>query len=1185
MKGEKNMNKFLQKVAKIFLGLSMAAGVGVAIGAGRKDASAVHAGTANFTLSSASSVTVDGVTASFAKGSGSTAPTWYAAGLRLYAKNTVTISSSSSITGISFNWEKQGSKTFCGVTASTGSYTHPSAAGVGTWTGSATSIVFTLANTSGAQLQLNTFSVTYTSGATVSSVSSSGHKTSFANGETFSYGGTLTATYSDSTSKAVTPTSYKYGASGINPTSAGTAITTSTALSYATHNGQYIYVLYTESGTTVYTSYQITVSAPKTPGSVSSAGQTTTFDAGDTFTYGGTLTVTYTDSTNATVSPTSFKVGNAGINPTSAGTVITPGSTTLSRDDHNGKTVYVLYTENGTTVYTSYVITVNAISSVTFTAGIDTGSVSAQGTPDTITKSGISFYCTSWKNDSGTNYRLYKNATVTFTSTVGNMSKIEFTGNDGSYKISQMGSETTGTLVVDETNNKSTWTGDASTVSFTMTGQGRASTVVVTLVSNDPLVELAAGSATSVSMMKGDSDTSVKVHVANIASKTWTYTFDEDEDEGLSTSSYISVSAGAAVNDVHTLTITTKAVGSTVLHISVSGTACATTIPVTVAAKPASMTVVHSDISAGELEIITGAYKQVSFSGEDTDGNAYAIAAGDVTPSATSGSSHVTLSGSRITGASEGTAVVRYTLNALTSVYAEITVNVVDDYIVSVGTPTFATGLTDTQGDSPDVSVFTSRPGTMYSGTATTIPFENYKFSYESTYASAEYGSVFSYDFSHGTTVDSTHKLQTIYVFCDIDEAAHGSFTVTVEQLDDPLTAISFTNVTNNAVDVARGSTFQLEWAYTPTNPTDGKEVVFIIDDNDDGISITVSELGLISIGSNSALGTALVVMESAHDDAIYDYVYVSATLESMKYTVNETESLTPSSTVAVGDRVVMVAVDKNSVNYEFTAFSGASTNYGTATSYTTTVSKSMILTVVAGNSTGTVAFKTSDNEYVAWVSGKNSITNKASLDDYGSWTIDGSTFQNKQDTTRYLYLNYNNGTPRFACYADKSEDTTGNYTVPTFLKITGGNVQYDVTEELFNAIHNNFGVGKTYEWSDSCPAFDEDAWTDACEAILDLANYDDYKLNRAVADASGNEIEVFLAKYDFLVYKFGTNDYDYLGRYQTGGINQGLRTGVNPLVNIFGTKTNTVAIIVIISMVSVTAIGGYFFLRKRKEN
>ena len=112
----------------------------------------------DFTLSSAAEVSQDGITVSFAKGSGSTAPAWYAAGLRLYVNNTVTITSTSNITAISFNWEKQGSKAFASVTASTGSYSHPTAAGEGTWSGSAKSITFTLGGSG--QLQLNTFSVT-----------------------------------------------------------------------------------------------------------------------------------------------------------------------------------------------------------------------------------------------------------------------------------------------------------------------------------------------------------------------------------------------------------------------------------------------------------------------------------------------------------------------------------------------------------------------------------------------------------------------------------------------------------------------------------------------------------------------------------------------------------------------------------------------------------------------------------------------------------------------------------------------------------------------------------------------------------------------------------------------------------------------------------------------------------------
>ena len=159
------MNKKTLRIAGWALGLSMAvAGVGVAVGASAKasvETKATLAGTeVSFTLSSASNVTSDGINVSFAKGSGSTAPTWYDAGLRLYSSNTITISSTTrTITGIEFSWEKQGSKAFASATASSGSYSHPATTGTGTWTGSAESITITLGGSG--QLQLNTFSVYY----------------------------------------------------------------------------------------------------------------------------------------------------------------------------------------------------------------------------------------------------------------------------------------------------------------------------------------------------------------------------------------------------------------------------------------------------------------------------------------------------------------------------------------------------------------------------------------------------------------------------------------------------------------------------------------------------------------------------------------------------------------------------------------------------------------------------------------------------------------------------------------------------------------------------------------------------------------------------------------------------------------------------------------------------------------
>ncbi len=113
---------------------------------------------ANFTLSSADSVTVDGITVSFSKASGQSDPAWYDNGLRLYANNEVTVSYEGELREIVFNWQVQGSKDFNTCTANVGEYTHPETAGEGLWSGSDSSVVFTLGDKG--QLLLNTFSVT-----------------------------------------------------------------------------------------------------------------------------------------------------------------------------------------------------------------------------------------------------------------------------------------------------------------------------------------------------------------------------------------------------------------------------------------------------------------------------------------------------------------------------------------------------------------------------------------------------------------------------------------------------------------------------------------------------------------------------------------------------------------------------------------------------------------------------------------------------------------------------------------------------------------------------------------------------------------------------------------------------------------------------------------------------------------
>ena len=86
--------------------------------------------------------------------------------------------------------------------------------------------------------------------------------------------------------------------------------------------------------------------------------------------------------------------------------------------------------------------------------------------------------------------------------------------------------------------------------------------------------------------------------------------------------------------------------------------------------------------------------------------------------------------------------------------------------------------------------------------------------------------------------------------------------------------------------------------------------------------------------------------------------------------------------------------------------------------------------------------------------------------------------------------------------------------------------------------------------------------------------------LHDASANENGNIVEKAVAKYDYIVGKYGTSSYSNF-------INRNITPigGAKIALNKVSENTNTIAAIVIISLVSVTAIGGYFFIRRRKVN
>ena len=125
--------------------------------------------------------------------------------------------------------------------------------------------------------------------------------------------------------------------------------------------------------------------------------------------------------------------------------------------------------------------------------------------------------------------------------------------------------------------------------------------------------------------------------------------------------------------------------------------------------------------------------------------------------------------------------------------------------------------------------------------------------------------------------------------------------------------------------------------------------------------------------------------------------------------------SYTKATSIAVGDTVVLVCESKTT---ELNGISSTSTKYGMQVAYSGSPAGAMALEVVAGTTSGSFAFKNGSN-YLSWSSG-NSLTTATSVTANSSWTVTfdasgNAVIKNVKDSTRQLQ--YNSGSPRFACY------------------------------------------------------------------------------------------------------------------------------------------------------------------------
>ena len=127
---------------------------------------------------------------------------------------------------------------------------------------------------------------------------------------------------------------------------------------------------------------------------------------------------------------------------------------------------------------------------VTFTAGTDT----SDGT--SITKGGITVSFSSGVFNRTDNYRCYSGASMTISSTVGNITQIDFTATSGNPMTKFSGNPDVGSWT--DTSTKTQWKGDAAEINFgTTSGQCRITEIVVTYtpaVKTDPTITFNNGS-------------------------------------------------------------------------------------------------------------------------------------------------------------------------------------------------------------------------------------------------------------------------------------------------------------------------------------------------------------------------------------------------------------------------------------------------------------------------------------------------------------------------------------------------------------------------------------------------------------------------------------------------------------------------------------------------------------------
>ena len=347
-----------------------------------------------------------------------------------------------------------------------------------------------------------------------------------------------------------------------------------------------------------------------------------------------------------------------------------------------------------------------------------------------------------------------------------------------------------------------------------------------------------------------------------------------------------------------------------------------------------------------------------------------------------------------------------------------------------------------------------------------------------------------------------------------------------------------------------------------------GKVNIYVYFDSDDSDSF------------DSSIDTVFDTCEVTLTAPVIDYSAVTYGGTGVKITSSNKSTL-----LVAGKKIIMTYNDEE--------VAGSYGSYMDATSTSVTFSNSTVtigdgtaqigITVLELESaTGGFYLKTKDGKYLSHTGSGSSAGNFSKTDEGSTiWVVSEDGIYDKDHSDIATIKCNTTTTPahRFKTY--KSTFTSGgSVVVYSFEEYTDVAITY--ATNFLNA--NVCGTNDNTKASASVWAAQYSAWTQINSGAQNI-------LKNGAANADSDDmIQKCLAKYDRVQYLYyNTNERDtyndFMLRVSNGKVTP--RSG-NSLIlgkTLLGENTNTVAIIVIISMVSVTAIGGYFFLRKRKEN